>query len=209
MGVVLTSTYHDADARLPYMLEDCVSKLRRLYSGIGVVVSPLTHESARRRLTEFGVDVHSSPENGRGYVYCKALEAGLQSGGECIHYCDWDRVLHWVTSYPSELSKILQRRLDCECLILERARVAHRSHQPHCTIPMSPSTGSLAICSAWIGTGTFWELRLSPLRILIFPSLTFPAEVPVRELLGPNTDHSSRIVQDRLKKQPCLGVLRR
>jgi len=50
MDVMLTSTHHDADARLLYMFEDCTSKLRELYSGMSVAVSPLTHESARRRL---------------------------------------------------------------------------------------------------------------------------------------------------------------
>jgi len=82
MDVTLTSTYRDADARLLYMFEYCISKLRQLYRGINVVVSPLTHESARRRLTEFGVDVYSSPENGRvfakGYKIDFARVRGLE-----------------------------------------------------------------------------------------------------------------------------------
>jgi len=72
--------------------------------------------------------VHKARENGRGYVYRKALEAGLSSGGEYVHYCDLDRILHWISRYPSELSKILQKRFDCECLILERTTGVHRSH---------------------------------------------------------------------------------
>ena len=65
MGVALASTYRDAEARLLYVFEDCVSRLHQLYNGISVVVSPLTYESARRSLTEFGVDVYSSPEDRR------------------------------------------------------------------------------------------------------------------------------------------------
>jgi len=57
MDVTLTSTYHDADARLTYMFEDYIPKLCELYSDMSAVVSPLTHESARRRLTELGVNV--------------------------------------------------------------------------------------------------------------------------------------------------------
>ena len=128
MNVTLTSTYHDTDARLLYMFEDCIPKLRELYGDMSVVVSPLTHESAKRRLIELGVNVQSASENGRGYIYRKALEMGLSSRGEYIHYCDWDRILHWISRYSSELSRVLQGRLDCECLVLERTRGAHRSH---------------------------------------------------------------------------------
>jgi len=68
------------------MFEDCVPKLRELYTGIGVVASPLTRESAKRRLVELGVDVHRARENGRGCAYRRALEAALQSEGKVVYH---------------------------------------------------------------------------------------------------------------------------
>jgi hypothetical protein len=57
-----------------------------------------------------------------------ALELGLKTGADLIHYTDFDRLLRWVERKPDEWRASGEAVLGTECLVFGRSERAYQTH---------------------------------------------------------------------------------
>ena len=126
--VTLVSTLHDPEGRMVDATRRLLGRLQELYEGISVV--PTSSTSERLLGTLSGVAVESLDEsNGAiGVGRRHALKLGLLSGASHLHYCDFDRILHWIDRYPSELTSILRAIQAHDYLMIGRTERAFATH---------------------------------------------------------------------------------
>lgn len=129
MSIALAATWHP-HGELPRALR-MIEDLTALYAALFIVVP-----------REFSRDVSALGEHpivellpdvdwygGRHHAVCNALA----SGPTAIHYCDFDRLLHWLECYPTELAATLTQMSQTDCLITGRSERAWATH-PRCMI---------------------------------------------------------------------------
>lgn len=106
------------------------ARVRLNYAGLLAVASPETPRASLDALARAGWEVARQPEPGpdRGLYGMVALAAGR--GPDRIHFCDLDRVLHWLERYPEELRDLPQRWGDRDLTMLLRSLRALASHPP-------------------------------------------------------------------------------
>lgn len=126
--VALISTLHDPDGRMVPAMEMSLPALRVLYEQIIVVPTPATSPELLGRLEEATVALLPESAGAIGTGRRHALRLGLESGASRLHYCDFDRVLHWVRTYPSELASALEAIGRHDYLIIGRTARAFSTH---------------------------------------------------------------------------------
>jgi hypothetical protein len=122
MSVALASTWNPR-GELP-RLKRMVGALAELYSARVVVVSPGSDIAPIS-----GIQFIDSVDwyGGRHY----AVQHTLEAQPDHIHYCDLDRLLHWLECWPDELRQALKRIQEVGCLVMGRTKQAWSTH-PRC-----------------------------------------------------------------------------
>lgn len=133
--VALVATVHDPDNRLLQLTQASLPALKDIYPSISVLCSAPTHHELVTLLEKDGIMVRKegrSPggHKGLGRTRRDALQAGLASGAEHFHLCDFDRVLHWVNHYPEELQAALVDISHYDFLVMGRTPRAWATHPP-------------------------------------------------------------------------------
>ena len=129
MSITLAATWHP-HGELPRalrMLDDLVA----LYADVFIAVPP-----DRRRVVSALFEhpaIHLVPEADWFGARYHAVQNALASGSSAIHYCDFDRLLHWLECYPAELKSTLEHLPQTDCLIIGRTERAWTTH-PRCMI---------------------------------------------------------------------------
>ncbi|MBV7333360.1 hypothetical protein KFU94_35015 [Chloroflexi bacterium TSY] len=125
MRLTLASTWTPRGERV--RLQKLYSQLKQLYDTM-VVSVPKTIEQEDRMLLqeELGIGIVVMPQRGWGRYL--VMHEALKSGADFIHYCDFDRLLHWVEADPSEWQTTVQRIRQTDCLIMGRSEQALHSH---------------------------------------------------------------------------------
>jgi hypothetical protein len=131
-GVVLAATHADPDDAMLAQTLRVLPRLQELYSAIVVVAAPDTGRRTVETLRERGVQVvqRAAAESIEtlGLVRIETLRHGLARGGSHLHYCDWDRVLHWAELYADELRDVVAAIGRHDFLILGRTPRAFATH---------------------------------------------------------------------------------
>lgn len=131
--LVLTATLHDpGDAQLAQALR-VLPLLRRLYGSVVILASPSTGPHSLQSLRAAGCVVEQRAEGQGtletlGLVRAAALERALQAEATHLHFCDWDRIIHWAEAWPEELEEVVAAIPDYDFLILGRTSRAWASH---------------------------------------------------------------------------------
>jgi len=133
--VALVATAHDPDNRLFRLTQACLPGLKDIYPSISVLCSASTHHEMITLLEKNGIMVRKesrppSGHKGLGRTRRDALQAGLASGSEHFHLCDFDRVLHWIGHYPEELRTTLADIAQYDFLVMGRTPRAWATHPP-------------------------------------------------------------------------------
>lgn len=136
MTVALAATHHDADGRLYDQTARIVSLLHELYRGIFILMTPTTQAASRSLLQASGAHVNDGGVNlPQGHTHLGlwrrlAVEHALTRSQEVthIHFCDFDRVLHWAEYYPDELKVTLDALTRYDFTVLGRTPRAFDSH---------------------------------------------------------------------------------
>lgn len=126
--VTLVSTLHDPAGRMVEATNRLFACLSDLYEA--VVVVPTSDTSPRLLEALQGALVRPLAESNGciGVGRRHALRLGLESGAGHLHYCDFDRVLHWIGRYPEELASALEQIRRHDYLILGRTPRAFATH---------------------------------------------------------------------------------
>jgi hypothetical protein len=133
--VALVATAHDPENRLFSLTQAGLPGLKDIYPSISVLCSASTHHEMTTLLEKNGVMVRKEGRppgghKGLGRTRRDALQAGLASGSEHFHLCDFDRVLHWVDHYPEELRTTLADIAQFDFLVMGRTPRAWATHPP-------------------------------------------------------------------------------
>lgn len=129
MNVALATTWHPHGElpRVLRMLDDLVA----FYGGVFIAVPPDNRRDVSAVFEHPAI--HLVPETDWFGARYHAVQNALASGAPAIHYCDFDRLLHWLECYPAELALTLDHLSQTDCLIMGRTERAWSTH-PRCMI---------------------------------------------------------------------------
>jgi hypothetical protein len=122
-----TSTIHDPENRLGYMVEKLGDHLKALFESAIVAYTPQTHPDAVTLLEKKGYMVYKA---GDSVISCYqiALSKAIDNDVNTLFYCDLDRALHWIKSYPDELKQILDTPIENDFTMIGRTKRALETH---------------------------------------------------------------------------------
>ncbi|NJO07901.1 MAG: hypothetical protein HC876_21605 [Chloroflexaceae bacterium] len=132
--VALTVTHHDPQQRLDQQAIRCLPILLELYSHINIVVTPQTAMTPWLQHRRVTLDLLAQDTRAGmatlGQVRRRALAGALRIAPQAshLHLCDFDRILHWVETYPDELRQVIATITDYDMTILGRTARAFASH---------------------------------------------------------------------------------
>ena len=126
--VTLVSTLHDPEGRMVEPTRRLLGRLQELYEGISVVPTSSSSEELLDTLVGTAVESLEESNGAIGVGRRHALRLGLLSGASHLHYCDFDRILHWIGRYPSELAATLRVVEAHDYLMIGRTKRAFATH---------------------------------------------------------------------------------
>ncbi|MBI4318635.1 MAG: hypothetical protein HY675_09110 [Chloroflexi bacterium] len=124
------------------------SRLGEVYGGIVAEISAATNSDLVPALEQMGALLSVKPSAPLGIVRRRTVELALQSRFDTFHFCDFDRVLHWITHYPNELASIVQMIGGYDFLVIGRST---RALDTHPEIQVTTERRSNALLSAEFG----------------------------------------------------------
>ena len=127
MKTVLAATIHDPQPRLFKLLKEYAPQLGLDGEPRIVAYSPPTHPRVVRALEGLGCITTLGGESVQS-VYSAALERSLRESPEHVFYCDLDRLIHWVRTYPEEYRQTRRKALEYEFLMVGRTPRAFQTH---------------------------------------------------------------------------------
>jgi hypothetical protein len=136
MAIVLAATHHDAEGRQEAQIRRMATILRTCYAGMALVLTPQTVASTTQLLRSSGALVHiAAADAPTGHVHLgfwrrAAVATALEyfPSAPTIHFCDFDRLLHWAEYHPDELAATLARLTEADFTVLGRPPRAFATH---------------------------------------------------------------------------------
>ncbi len=125
--------------------------LRRLYSSAHIIATPQTDARLITLLSAAGAAVSTGADSRIGAGRRLALCDAVQAGAATVHYCDFDRLLHWLRVAPAELQAVLDQLTaprTFDYLILGRTAAAFATHP---RVQRETETVTNRAFSAWFG----------------------------------------------------------
>jgi len=101
--------------------------LLQYYSAICVSASDKVSPEFIEFLTKGGANVRQSVR-GIGEGRRESVRMALDQKSDLIQYCDFDRILHWVATFPQELPMVASAIVNSDFLILGRTQRAFGLH---------------------------------------------------------------------------------
>jgi hypothetical protein len=139
---LLLATFHDPEARLLPLVrrlsdpaDSLAAEWRRVqenYVGAVAVWSPLSDPRSIEGLRAAGWETSpgvNAPDRG----LWAAVQLGLSRPVDRIHFCDLDRLIHWLMHFPNELVSLPDRWTEHDVTMLVRSPRALNSH-PDCQV---------------------------------------------------------------------------
>lgn len=131
--VYLVATLHDPQNRLAVLTTQYLPALLDLYRDVRLLCSRATSPEAVGLLRGLGATATHDEDEPDGHAYLgrkrrQALRLGLAAGAGYLHLCDFDRVLHWMATYPGELGRIVAEMPAYDLLVLGRTPRAFDTH---------------------------------------------------------------------------------
>src|SRR4051812_13247289 len=108
----LISTLHDPDGRMLEPLTQCIDLFKSIYGELIVVSTPESSSELAKLLTAHRAHVRPNGSACIGESRRRAVIFGLQTTSAArLHYCDFDRLLHWALHYSHELERVVTHEL--------------------------------------------------------------------------------------------------
>lgn len=131
---ILASTLHDPNLILMKLMKPILGLIKALFLEKIVCCTPTTRIEVKELLKREGFKVFVGISDGQVGNYKLAIKNALDciknSDFQKIFYIDFDRLIHWINTYPDELSNILTNNLSVEYLHFGRTPRAFKTHPP-------------------------------------------------------------------------------
>ena len=129
---LICSTFHDPEFKLHDLLESALPKLKELFVKATICLTPYTPNNVLNFLKDEGFNAIIEPSDRHIDTYRTALRTTLDNidkpNFQRIFLIDFDRLVHWIHSYPDELTNILKKDLDVDLLHIGRTPRAFDTH---------------------------------------------------------------------------------
>lgn len=133
-SVILASTLHDPELKLMKLMNPILPMMKALFEDRIVCCTPSTQERVLNFLQDEGFRVVVGKSMDQVGNYKLAIQTSLEyitdSKVQKILYIDFDRLIHWIDSYPEEFSKVLSNNTEIDYLHLGRTSRAFETHPP-------------------------------------------------------------------------------
>lgn len=125
MSIVLATTW---EPRGEFgRLKRFMPKLREFYAAMVFVLPPNADESLIRELRQMQpLQVVIAPDWKQGRYL--AMEYGLQTNADYLHYADFDRCIRWLETHPDEFVRTVAAVQTADCLMIGRTKAAFATH---------------------------------------------------------------------------------
>lgn len=129
---LLCSTFHDPEFRLKDLIKSTLPKLNELFVKIIVCLTPYTPDEVHSFLLSEGFNSIVEPSERNIDTYRTALKTTIEyindSESQRIFHIDFDRLIHWINTYPEELTNILNNNINEEYIHIGRTTRAFNTH---------------------------------------------------------------------------------
>lgn len=129
---VLCSTFHDPDFRLKDLAESALPKIKKLFVKGIICLTPFTSDEVLAFFESEGFIAKVEPRDRQVDTYKSAIKTTIDNiddfDSQKIFHIDFDRLLHWIHSYPDELADVLENNSDVEFLHIGRTPRAYSTH---------------------------------------------------------------------------------
>ena len=128
--IIITTTIHDPNSNMKDMILNYGKKARELCYRLFFIVSDTTSKEIIDLVKEYVDIVQICHSKHIRDTYIDALKLGVSHAEENdkILYADYDRLLHWVSTFPHELKHILESFPDVDFFHIGRSQRAFETH---------------------------------------------------------------------------------
>lgn len=149
-AVGMVSTLHVTSDAYLHHLPTTIPQLQTLYRFLAVVATPQSDPRTLLWLEGAGVVVARVGSAEIGSSRRAALQLGLDQGDAGhIHYCDFDRLLHWQMHCPDELQQVVTAQIPlADYSAIGRTEAALATHPP---VQIACETLTNRVCSHTLG----------------------------------------------------------
>lgn len=123
----LAAILHDPEDRQYQVTLPYLQQLSEYYGQIFISSSPSVNPKFLQQLQRQGITTQQN-DVPLGESRRTCLRMALEGGGEKIHYCDFDRIIHWIRNYPQEIADIESSLEEVDFLITGRSNRAFFTH---------------------------------------------------------------------------------
>ncbi len=158
MHLALAATHHDPQGRLHEQLSAAMPALADAFDALAVICSAATSQPSLDLLAYAGAHILRQPAHAGGSEQLGAarravISLAFESGVPLVMYCDLDRALHWVLTYPAEMARVALRIPEHDFTVLGRTPRAFDSHPR-----IQRDTESIVNCVYQMISGNDWDM---------------------------------------------------
>jgi len=130
--VLLSSTLHDPELKFMELMNPILPMIKTLFKERIVCCTPSTREEVLNFLKAEGFKVVVGNSMDQVGNYKLAIQTSLKyitnSKTQKIFYIDFDRLIHWLDTYPEELSDVISNNKEVDYLHIGRTSRAFETH---------------------------------------------------------------------------------
>lgn len=126
--VSFAATIHDPDGRLLPAIQENTAQLTSLFPCWAIAATSRTSLEVREMLINSGGRLIQTAENEIGASRRMSVKLALEGNCDHLLYCDFDRMLHWISVYPDELADLLGTVGQYDYLVVGRTQRAFDTH---------------------------------------------------------------------------------
>lgn len=131
-SIIIATTLHEPSFRLEKSFEKALSFIQNYNPHIIVSCTSETSSKVIKTLQNEGISAKISPNDSQIETYLYAVRSAVnvceKKSYQNIFYVDFDRLLHWINTYPDELLDVMKRSLNYDLLHIGRSERAFETH---------------------------------------------------------------------------------
>lgn len=131
MSVTLITIIHDPTGEQIPLFREVASRFSKIYTQCYITLSDQTKPQWITELASYHFNVKVIPKRGAAHARRQVVKFGLESKDDSFHYCDFDRLLTWVSKFPDELHEVVQEIPQTDYWIFGRTPRAFATHPIH------------------------------------------------------------------------------
>lgn len=124
----LITVTHDPGGKNLALFQTYHRILCNIYSNVYLTVSEETSPEFIKEIQLSKVKHRVITKKGVAEARREVLRLALEENSKSFHYCDLDRVLTWISSYPEELKRVVSSLSTYDYLIIGRTERAMSTH---------------------------------------------------------------------------------